>query len=72
MKKTTYNKITKAEKMIKASIELLKEASLETKNNEGTYDLIYYAGLLAELMSCDHGEAGMSVLVKKLALKVSE
>jgi len=65
-------KAVRASKLLADAARLMREAAAGTSTTaDGHYDYSHWASQIEELLSCDHGEAGVGPGLQKIAESVS-
>ena len=63
-----FRKAVKASRLLADAARLMREAAAGTSTTaDGHYDYLHWANQIDELLSCDHGEAGIGPALQKMA-----
>jgi hypothetical protein len=61
-------KAVRASKLLADAARLMREAAADTTTTpDGHYDYLHWANEIDELLSCDHGEAGIGPALQQIA-----
>ena len=63
-----FRKAVRASRLLADAARLMREAAAGTSTTaDGHYDYSHWANQIDELLSCDHGEAGIGPALQKMA-----